>query len=373
MYSSPAITLLTFALGAAALHGIWLSTLCMFRPSLRWLSWALAGFSAYLLNYLLFLTGIIRAYPHALGVFFPLVYLTGPGLYFFVRSALHRDFRLRKIHAVHLLPFAFGWWQMRRLFLMPAGQKKEMIDWLLDPQALLPIRAVLAGNIHIYVLGGYAIAAWLVAVEFEKSARSEARQSIARWYVRFAWLFIGALFIDMAVKLLCSAWSIPGSHAEYVLALLPAILLHAVGYHALREGGGFRPIIPDASPVVKYKTSPLDPDRLETGKCALLHWMETERPYLNPGLKITDLAQQMHMPSHHLSQILNESIRLNFNDFVNAYRVGEAQRRLKNERYRHLSIEALGMDCGFSSKTTFNRAFKKITGETPGAYSKKGD
>ena len=79
----------------------------------------------------------------------------------------------------------------------------------------------------------------------------------------------------------------------------------------------------------------------------------------------------MNMPSHHLSQILNEAIQLNFNDFINAYRISEAQRRLKDERYRHLSIEALGMDCGFANKTTFNRAFKKIAGTTPGEFLKK--
>lgn len=371
MYASPATTILIFALGAAALHGLWLSALCVGRPHTRWLSPALLGFSLYLLNYLLFLTGIIRALPNMLGVLFPFVYLTGPALYLFISDALNTDFRFQKIHWLHLLPFVWGWWQMRNVVGMTAQEKMAVIGWLLDPQALLPLRSVLLGNLHIYVLMGYGFAAWLLAHRAQKSAENESHQKIARWYRLFALLFIAVLLLDVAAKITFSSLSIPGSNAEYALALLPALALHAVGYYALRATGGFPKIQPEAAPAAKYKTSPLDASRLAVGKQALLQWMETERPYLNSNLKITDLARQMNMPSHHLSQILNEAIQLNFNDFINAYRISEAQRRLKDERYRHLSIEALGMDCGFANKTTFNRAFKKIAGTTPGEFLKK--
>jgi len=371
MYSSPAITLLTFALGAAALHGFWLSALCVARAHTRWLSLALLGLSLYLLNYLLFLTGIIRVLPNMLGVLFPFVYLTGPALLFFIKMALDVTFRFKKIHWLHLLPFVWGWWQMRAVFGMNRNEKLVFIDWLLHPEAFIPVNAVLLGNMHIYVLLGYGVAAWLLAHRAQKSAGNESHQKIARWYRLFALLFIAVLLLDVAAKITFSSLSIPGSNAEYALALLPAIALHAVGYHALRATGGFPKIQPEAAPAAKYKTSPLDASRLELGKQALLQWMETERPYLNSNLKITDLAQQLNMPSHHLSQVLNEAIQLNFNDFINTYRISEAQRRLKDERYRHLSIEALGMDCGFANKTTFNRAFKKIAGTTPGEFLKK--
>jgi YesN/AraC family two-component response regulator len=74
------------------------------------------------------------------------------------------------------------------------------------------------------------------------------------------------------------------------------------------------------------------------------------------------------MPSHHLSQLLNEEMDTGFYDFVNNYRVREAQRLLLDAHFRHFAIEAVGLESGFANKTTFNRVFKKVTGMTPSAY-----
>ena len=76
----------------------------------------------------------------------------------------------------------------------------------------------------------------------------------------------------------------------------------------------------------------------------------------------------LKLPSHHLSQVLNEGMEINYSDFVNGYRIELAKQKLKEEKYRHYSIFAIGMECGFTNKTTFNRTFKKVTGMTPSEY-----
>ncbi len=375
MQHTPVQLLLIFALGAAALHGAWLSLLffgaggaVVERASNRMFGVALVSVTAYLFNYLLFLTGIIRDWPHLLGWLYPFIFFAGPAFYFFVKKSLQPAFLFRSVHVLHLLPFVFGSWQMWPVWNLPPQRKKAIVEYLLDPVSTYSLRQVLLGNGHVYVLLAYAGSAWFFAKNMEARSEYPEHRKKARWHRRFCIFFIALLLLDLMIKIGARELAIPATGLEYLLAGLLALAVQWVGYRALNRLEQFPKILP-ATPVNgKYRSSPLDTEKMETGKAALLQWMEREKPYLRPDLKIAELAEALGMPSHHLSQILSEAIGLHFNDFVNRYRIEEAMRRLSDERYRHLSLEALGFDCGFSSKTTFNRVFKKLTGNTPGGF-----
>ncbi|MDN5201692.1 helix-turn-helix domain-containing protein [Fulvivirgaceae bacterium BMA10] len=107
---------------------------------------------------------------------------------------------------------------------------------------------------------------------------------------------------------------------------------------------------------------------LESGIISLL---KTEKLYLNPDLKREDLANKLGVDSHELSFILNKKLNITFNDLVNRYRVEDCIRRLKNLESKKKTILSIGLECGFGSKATFQRAFKKHTGYAPAAYLKK--
>jgi AraC-like DNA-binding protein len=93
--------------------------------------------------------------------------------------------------------------------------------------------------------------------------------------------------------------------------------------------------------------------------------MAEQRPYLQPELTLAGLAQQLKTNPSVLSGIINGVYEKNFNDFVNQYRVAEFQRQAQDPQNRHLTLLAIALDCGFNSKSTFNRAFKQATGLTP--------
>jgi AraC-like DNA-binding protein len=93
--------------------------------------------------------------------------------------------------------------------------------------------------------------------------------------------------------------------------------------------------------------------------------MKKQRPYLNPKLALQDLADMMNVNLHTLSWIINDGYNKNFFDFVNDYRIEEFKRLAATEQYKNYTFLAIAMEVGFSSKTTFNRAFKKYTGKTP--------
>lgn len=108
---------------------------------------------------------------------------------------------------------------------------------------------------------------------------------------------------------------------------------------------------------------------LEPLKAKLLGYMTTEKPYLEPELSLADLARRMHTNPALLSQVINAGAGKNFNDFVNEYRVEEFKRQVRLPSNTHLSFLGLALDCGFNSKATFNRAFKKFTGASPKEFT----
>lgn len=102
---------------------------------------------------------------------------------------------------------------------------------------------------------------------------------------------------------------------------------------------------------------------LEKLKTKLQNLMETEKPYLNPLITLSDLARQIGVNSAVLSYVINNGFGKNFNDFINEFRINEIKEKLKTAD--DSGLLAVAFDCGFNSKATFNRAFKKFTGVSP--------
>lgn len=364
---------LIFLLGAAMLHGFYLAVILFFRNrhsfSNRMLGVTLAVFSLYLLNYLVFLTGIIRTWPHLLGVFFPGIYLAGPCFYFFIRTSLQPGFRWRPRCWIHGLPFLYALVMVVPVLLAGRARKLEIIEWYFNPGSEQSLAGILLGNDYLFLLLAYTFAAWLLAGKEKQSQENPGNRIKARWLQRFSAGLLVLLAADLTIKISFFALDIPAVTLEFILASLIAIAIHIAGYQAM---GGL-----DHFPRIewsngKYKTSPLSTNQMAGYRQQLIALMASDKPFLEPNLKISDLAAKLNMPSHYLSQVLNEEMQTNFYDFINGYRVKEAGQRLLDKNYRHYSILAIGLDCGFTNKTTFNRTFKKITGLTPSEYQARG-
>ena len=97
----------------------------------------------------------------------------------------------------------------------------------------------------------------------------------------------------------------------------------------------------------------------------LLTLMAEEQPWLEPELTLTEVAKRLRITPGLLSKVINSGCGQNFNDFVNAYRVQEARRKLADARFAHYSLVGVALESGFNSKSTFNRVFRKVTGQAP--------
>ena len=123
--------------------------------------------------------------------------------------------------------------------------------------------------------------------------------------------------------------------------------------------------IPNIESVEKEESSALKDLDVDFWKNKVLQYFEREKPYLNPELKLSDVSQQLKTNLNTLSAVINSGFAKNFNDFVNEYRIEEFKNQSQHKDNQHLTLLAIAFDCGFNSKTTFNRAFKKVVGSAP--------
>lgn len=120
----------------------------------------------------------------------------------------------------------------------------------------------------------------------------------------------------------------------------------------------------------KNPLTPLAEEMVEDIKRKLLEQMKVEKVYKDPELKIAKLSRIIETKSHILSRVLNEQFNKSFRDFINEYRINEFIKLAKSEKYKNYTLLALSYEVGFNSKSTFNLAFKKVTGTSPRNFLK---
>ncbi|HZY38442.1 MAG TPA: ABC transporter permease, partial [Mucilaginibacter sp.] len=153
-----------------------------------------------------------------------------------------------------------------------------------------------------------------------------------------------------------------GLHACYPLYLLLAVMMIWIAAVAfLRPEVG----VPGREPLI---SKPSPSGELRQKGIWLKNAVETNLFYLDSELSIPSLAEALDMHPYELSRIINAALRKNFNDFINEYRIREVTRKMKDPVYDRLTLLGIAFDCGFNSKTTFNRTFKQMTGKSPVEY-----
>lgn len=148
-----------------------------------------------------------------------------------------------------------------------------------------------------------------------------------------------------------------------------------VGYFGLRQKEIFTRFsmdnqVPAYDQRVKYQNIPINEYEIQEYMERIRTIMELKKPHLDPDLTLPALATITGLPSYQLSRVINEKFGCNFFDFINGYRVDEVKTRLTDPAFNNFSLLGIAFECGFNSKSAFNRIFKKLTGLTPSEYKK---
>jgi len=127
----------------------------------------------------------------------------------------------------------------------------------------------------------------------------------------------------------------------------------------------------EKTPGKKYEKTILSDELKEKYSVILTQHMDNEKPYLDPDLNLKMLSDQVNIPLHHLSQVINSKFGQNYYDFINSYRIRESMRLLNEDVSGRKTILEILYETGFNSKSVFNTFFKKYTNLTPTQYRKQ--
>lgn len=180
----------------------------------------------------------------------------------------------------------------------------------------------------------------------------------------FAFALLGLLGFDLAVDLLLGyGWRPVG----FLLLQNGVILALAagLGLWLLRAD---EHVIAVAGPAPRPSAAPADdPERAVLAKLEAV--MAGERPYLDPELTFARFADRVGVPEPLLRRVINHRLgHAHFRNFLNAYRIEEAKRRLRDPAASRDKMIAIAFESGFSSLASFNRAFRQAVGQAPSEY-----
>lgn len=289
-------------------------------------------------------------------------FLFGPTVYFYLKSQINRQFSFRRADLLHLIPWTGYFLFNLTIFL----QGRVFVQEWQSSTAYRITDAIET----VLILVAYAIyfvkslSMYRQYRQWTETQFSDTDAVSLIWYRNFLYLMIFIIvfkwlwfLIDVVLTLdFYQDW-------WWNLATVGAIVYVAISGYQQQQV------------VQMVFNEPVDPPRRVTPDLDLAAWkqkllliMEQEKPHLEPELTLADLSRKLKIAPPLLSQVINTAFEKNFNDFINAYRVEDFKVRMQSPEVRHLSLLGIALDCGFNSKATFNRAFKKHTGQSPSEY-----
>lgn len=117
-------------------------------------------------------------------------------------------------------------------------------------------------------------------------------------------------------------------------------------------------------------TFALSPEQITHIRDLLFKFISEQQPFLKNGYCIRDLADDIKVPSYQISAFLNREIGMNFNDFMNQFRVKYCEDLMLSGVVGRLNLKGLALQCGFNNRNTLTTAFRKFTGLTPSEFTR---
>jgi len=388
------------------------------RTANRFLACLLFIFSIGLVEGFLSVTYLSVKLPSLIGIDWPLIFLYGPLVYFYVKALTEPHWRIQswKLYA-HFVPVLLLYIYLIPLFL--ADPEFKVSAWLEENGHLKNYTPVVDPILFVAIIqiAGYLILS-LRLLKFHSRNIQQNFSSIEKislsWLRTLIFVFFGLLCMYTFSAVFSQFYGVY-KEAEYLLNLMIAIAIYIMGYKGITQPDIFTPM-DNAGPRLKYDLLPGDDDKKttptiikdigsqiefaasgslpqqsaeETGQtekykksaltdeqsdeilARLTTVMEKEKPYLEMGLTLPMLSRMVDVSPHHLSQVVNEKLDKSFFDFINEYRVQETKKALFSSKAERFSILGIAMDAGFNSKSAFYHAFKRHTGMTPSQFKER--
>lgn len=313
-------------------------------------------------------------FPYLLGLEIPLPLLHGPFLFLYSVALTMGQFSRPKIF-LHFLPFAIGFIatipflilnpEEKILVYQNEGEEFETIS------IIIFIGIVLSGITYIFL-------SLRVLVNHKKLIKDNF-SSIEK--INLQWLF------RLVLGLSC-IWVLVFFADDEIIFSSVVLFVTFIGYYGIKQVGVFtNQQVLELSPSIEYKElagpsvaapevskynkSALSDSQLKAIHGELVQLMKQKKLFLTPELTLSMVAEELEIHPNTLSQVINTVEQKNFFDYINTLRIKEFKERIVNPDNQKYTLLSLAFECGFNSKTSFNRNFKNLTGKSPSEYLKE--
>ena len=368
-----------FLLGAV--QGFILSSLLFFSTTNRRPNRLLAGLIFLIALASLRLYGLEKNWFHLsqftsiIDAFVPMIVIMplGPLLFFYVKASLNPQFELTKKDRLHFFPVIIDLVPQLTAAIFVIGLLTHQLQNNPGPWGLF----IDTYNVYSDIPRWFSVSLYLwFTARYLAKMKNASHDSMQHQPGLFKWLqqFVRVLGIFQLIWFL---YLIP-----YIIPRYSNKLMDWVGWYPiyvplaiLVYWLGIKGYLISHRPLSFQRntgsTTVLPAEVAEQAVAALTNAMEADKLYLDPNLTVSVLATHTGLTPKSISAVLNQRLHKNFNEFVNEYRVQAITERMQQEESRQLTIAGMAYECGFNSLSTFQRAFKTITGVTPKEYLSK--
>ncbi|MBE5320348.1 helix-turn-helix transcriptional regulator [Pedobacter sp. MR2016-19] len=311
---------------------------------------------------------------------FNTICLIGPLIYFYFLSATNQNFKFKKKHANHIwLPIIWAAVILGKLsidYILYFPFPKNLYTQFGTKGPLAEIDKTMLFNLISY--GSFVYYLLLTFKSFYAYKQYAVQNLSSLENLDFVWLrnillALGTGLVLMFIYQLIN-WVTPLSYkADWYSYMFLGVLVYYLGIKGYMFQVATKPAL--------YFTqrAKIDDDQsyepkvfldLPVRMSELTKLLDQQKPYLISELTLNQLASMMTLNSGILSRVINTGYNLNFNDFINGYRIKEVLSKIDDQEHKKITLLGIALDSGFNSKATFNRAFKKQMGKTPLEYIK---
>lgn len=313
---------------------------------------------------------------------FQQLFLLAPALHFYFKTLLDKSFSFFKRDYIHFLPAALYLLYSIIIFLTDKVILKEYYFYEDGKDKDFSTWYQIAGLISLTY---YLIQSLKTYYEYKTityNVVSFADSVMFRWAKRFLIAFLMLIAIRIVFFIANPEWDEFGKKFWYYVCF-------SVLFYYVSISGYTNSVLSTTS----FKDSPknfenglnlsveeaiTDKNTFKTEIADLDIWKEKieslmliDKMYENPELVISDLSNRLGTHSKKISQVINEGFEMNFNDFVNHHRTKALINKIEEGEHNIQTLLSLALECGFNSKSTFNRAFKRSTSLSPKEYIEK--
>ncbi len=329
--------------------------------STRYLAGLIVAFSVNNLTYYVLDIDLITRDQFLFYLYFPNALLSPPLMTCYVVSYLKPDNKLTWKQYALFVPFI--------VFLLAAFAVR-----LAEAGAMLSVPFGEAMTV-LQVLGEYLGIAVTIAVlinlyrtirRHEKDNHSNAVSDGLNW---LKWILATLLLLCMVWIYEMATMAVSGiSRAFYMLWIGMSVMIYWLGHMGIYKYGIYEERKQIRSYSIKNEAFQIREKPRNEHIAAMQKLVVDQKMYLDANLTLDKIADELKISKSHLSRIINSELGTGFPDYINSLRVQEAKRYLTNPDFANYTLVAIGLEAGFNSKTTFNSAFKKITGITPSEF-----